>query len=248
MFLKKHHGCGLKRGGFMRVHQFRYNSDNFAYLLEAGGEALAIDGGAVDAILQKVADGGLHLAGVTATHGHPDHVQGNKTLAGRSGAPLLDHGELAAKGGLSLGGIFIRVFATPGHTLDSVCFFAEGCLIAGDTLFNGTVGNCFSGDLDAFFNSVGEILALPPATRVYAGHDYVREAVAFARSIEPENPFLDSFLSGMDPEHVYSLLEDEMRVNPYLRYNDPVMTKLLIRRGLAADTARARWHSIMELY
>ncbi|TYT74577.1 hydroxyacylglutathione hydrolase family protein [Desulfobotulus mexicanus] len=232
----------------MLVHQFRYNSDNFAYLLEEGGEALAIDGGAVDAILQKVSERGLHLVGVTATHGHPDHVQGNKGLAGQAGAPLLHHGELALKGGFHLGETFVRVFATPGHTLDSVCFFAEDCLIAGDTLFNGTVGNCFSGDLDAFFKSIEEILALPMTTRVYAGHDYVREAVAFAKSIEPENPFLDSFLSGIDPEHVYSLLKDEMRVNPYLRYNDPVMTKLLVSRGLAADTARARWHSIMELY
>ncbi|MDY0164018.1 hydroxyacylglutathione hydrolase family protein [Desulfobotulus sp.] len=232
----------------MKVHQFRYNGDNLAYLLEAGGEALAVDGGAVDAILHAVEKSGLRLVGITHTHDHPDHVQGSGALCARSGAPLLSHGALCAKGELSLGGERLAVLATPGHTLDSVCFVGEGFVISGDTLFNGTVGNCFSGDLDAFFHSMEKLLSLPGDTRIYAGHDYVKEAVAFARSIEPDNPHLEAYLAAWNPGHGFSTLEMELRVNPYLRYNDPVMTEILVRRGLPVDTALRRWYSLMEVY
>lgn len=232
----------------MQVHQFRYNGDNFAYLLEAGGEALAVDGGAVDALLKKVSEKGLRLLGVTHTHDHPDHVQGNAALSTRSGAPVLGHGELSEKGRFQLGGEMLRIWRTPGHTLDSVCFIGEGFLLSGDTLFNGTVGNCFSGDLDAFFRSVENLLTLPKETKVYAGHDYVREAMAFARSIEPENPHIQPYLEAWNPACGFSTLAQEVRVNPYLRYNDPVMTALLARRGLSVETPLKRWHSLMEVY
>ncbi len=44
----------------------------------------------------------------------------------------------------------IEVLDTPGHTDDSLSFSVDGCLITGDTLFNGTVGNCFSGTSGCF--------------------------------------------------------------------------------------------------
>ncbi|MCW7752564.1 MBL fold metallo-hydrolase [Desulfobotulus sp. H1] len=232
----------------MHVHQFRYNSDNLAYLVESGGEALVIDGGATDGIMRVIAERGLHLVGITHTHDHPDHVQGSRILCEQSGASLIHHLDLLADGGCALGGGRVLVLPTPGHTMDSVCFRAGNALISGDTLFNGTVGNCFSGDLDAFFESMERLMSLPPETRVYAGHDYLREAVAFARSIEPDNPFLEAFLAAWNPEHVLSTLADEMRVNPYLRYGDPVMKGLLQKRGLPVDTPLRCWYSLMEVY
>lgn len=253
LFLRKNTLAGLSenlfiKGGKMEVHQFRYNGDNLAYLLVSGKEALAVDGGAVEAISAMAEIKSLKIIGVTNTHDHPDHVQGNTALCRHLNATLLDHMELARKGSLSLGDESLKIMATPGHTLDSVCFCGEDFILSGDTLFNGTVGNCFSGDLDAFFDSIVQILALGPQTKVYAGHDYVRESVAFARSIEPDNPFLDIFLGEYDPYFVVSILEMEMKVNPYLRFDDPKMIALLENRGLPATTSRVRWHSLMEVY
>lgn len=236
------------KGGTVEVHQFRYNGDNLAYLLVSGKEALAVDAGSVDAICATVEQNGLTLVGVTNTHDHPDHTQGNAEICRRLNLSLLDHLALARKGEMVLGDESLKIMATPGHSLDSVCFAGSGFILTGDTLFNATVGNCFSGDLDAFFDSIVKILALPGETKVYAGHDYVREAIAFARSIEPDNPFLDSFLRGYDPSLVVSTLEMERKINPYLRFDDPKMIAILEARGLPAGSSRTRWHSLMEVY
>jgi hydroxyacylglutathione hydrolase len=141
----------------------------------------------------------------------------------------------------------IEVISTPGHTLDSVTFHASGRIITGDTLFNGTVGNCFSGDLAAFLASVKKLMALPENTVVYAGHDYVEYAMAFARIIEPDNPEIESYLKARDPNHVRSTLGQEMRVNPYLRFNDPQMIRILEKRGLPVATENERWNAIMSV-
>jgi hydroxyacylglutathione hydrolase len=148
---------------------------------------------------------------------------------------------------ITLDGGTIHVYHTPGHTLDSVTFNTDGRLLTGDTLFNGTVGNCFSGDLKAFYESIKQLMGLPETTVVYAGHDYVEYAMAFARVIEPANPEIDRFLEARDPGHVFSTLAGEFRVNPYLRFNDPGMIRILEEKGLPTASEYQRWESIMQL-
>ncbi len=231
----------------MKVHQFRYSADNLAYVIHADGPAMAVDGGATAAILDFVRDNRLDLKWVANTHGHPDHTLGTRELADQAGAAVLDHRDLAEKGAFRLGSAEIRVIATPGHTLDSVCYYTGNALISGDTLFNGTVGNCFSGDLEAFFRSIKRLMALPEETVVYAGHDYVRESMIFAKRLEPDNPDINDFLRRYDPGHVRSTMAEEKRINPHLRFNDDRMIALLRRKGLAAETESDRWRSIMEV-
>ena len=231
----------------MSIRQFRYAADNLGYVIYDGGAAMAVDGGAVADILRFVREKGLTLEMVTHTHGHPDHTMGARELADRSGAPLVDHRRLAEMGHVDLGGLSIRVLSTPGHTADSVTFVAGGALITGDTLFNGTVGNCFSGDMEGFLQSIRTLAGFPGGTIVYAGHDYVRESMTYARIIEPDNRSIGPYLERYDPAHVRSTLDDEFQVNPYLRYNTPSMMQRLQAAGLAVDTEFARWKGVMSL-
>lgn len=231
----------------MRIRQFRYAVDNFGYLLYGRRLALAIDGGAVDAICAFVERRSLTLAWVANTHRHPDHTTGNRALLAKSGATHLDMATLRRTPELQLEDERVEILQTPGHTDDAVTFFTGEALVTGDTLFNGTVGNCFSGDLEAFFRSIKRLCAFPPATRIYAGHDYVTAAMAFARQVEPANPAVDAFLKRYDPAHVYSSLAEEMEVNPYLRFNADSVVAALQRRGLAVDSEYARWQSLMSL-
>lgn len=231
----------------MEISQFRYSADNFSYVLYGKKDALVIDGGAVDAILSFAQTHDLKIRYVTNTHSHPDHTMGTQTLLERTGATYLDNDTLLRNGSIELEGEKIQVYHTPGHTRDSVCFHTGNMLISGDTLFNGTIGNCFSGDLDAFLRSVRKLMALPENTIVYAGHDYVRESVMFAKMLEPDNRELDSFLRHYDPGHVRSTMADELRVNPYLRFNDEHMIALLEKKGLRVGTEKERWHSLMSV-
>jgi glyoxylase-like metal-dependent hydrolase (beta-lactamase superfamily II) len=95
-----------------------------------------------------------HLASVLAaagsvplillTHGHPDHADGARRLHELTGAPVhaLDPAHRYGSEGLAEGavleaaGVQIQVWATPGHTADSLCFVLPG----GDPVRGGPGG------------------------------------------------------------------------------------------------------------
>lgn len=231
----------------LEIKQFFYGGDNLGYLLYTGTRAMAVDGGAVDDILAFVAESGLKLETVTNTHGHGDHTTGTRRLVKAAGASHLDPHRFADGHIIGLGGETITVRQTPGHTMDSVTFAADGFLVTGDTLFNGTVGNCFSGDLKAFHRSIRLLMEYPASTRIYAGHDYVAASLAFARHLTPENRAIDTYAARYDRDHVVSTLADEMAVNPYLRFNDPEIVRLLEAKGLPTGTEYQRWEGIMSI-
>jgi len=231
----------------LKVKQFRYHSDNLGYIVHGARDALAIDGGDPDAIFSYLRKTGLKLLLVTNTHDHPDHTTGNAALMKSPGAVLLTYSELLREKGISLEGEKIDLYITPGHTEDSVCFHAGNVLISGDTLFNGTIGNCFTGDLRKFYESIRKIMHLPGETIVYAGHDYVRDSMEFARKLEPENRSIGSFMRRYRHDHVFSTMEDERRINPYLRFNETGIINVLERLGLTRKTEWERWHSLMTI-
>lgn len=231
----------------MNLQQFPYSSDNFSYVLHGEHSAMAIDGGAVDAILDFVEKNRLRLTHVMHTHQHPDHTCGTRELMNRSGAALLDGAFLSGHATIELDGLTVRVHATPGHTEDSVTFQAGNFLITGDTLFNGTIGNCFSGDIKAFYNSIKFLMGFPGDTLVYAGHDYLKYAMSFTRLIEPDNPDIDPYLKSYNPAHVRSFLGDELKVNPYLRFNNSRFIEILKKKNLPVATEFQRWESVMSL-
>lgn len=231
----------------MKVKQFRYAFDNLGYVVYTQREAIAIDGGAVEQIHAFIREHGLILTYVTNTHSHADHTHGTWELAQKMNATYRDHKTIAKTGKIFLENQEIKVLHTPGHTSDSVSFYTGSCLIAGDTLFNGTVGNCFSGELDQFLKSIKLLLSYPDDTILYAGHDYVKASIAVAKQFEPHNPDLDCYLKDYDPDHVRSTLADERKVNPYLRFNQDSIIAILKGKGLPVDTENQRWSSVMTL-
>ncbi|MFB3925199.1 MAG: MBL fold metallo-hydrolase [Syntrophales bacterium] len=229
------------------VKQFRYAADNLGYLIYSASQAVVVDGGAFRDILSFIRSRNLDLLWISNTHSHADHMVGNRALLENSNARYLSYFDLLDMRLLELNGSSITVYRTPGHTVDSVCFRTGRFLLTGDTLFNGTVGNCFSGDLKIFFHSVKRIMTLPGDTVIYAGHDYVRDSMKFARRLDPDNPDIDSFMKKYEPGHVLSTLDDEFRINPYLRFNEERIVSLLKKRGLPVDTEWDRWKSLMSI-
>jgi hydroxyacylglutathione hydrolase len=231
----------------LKVKQFRYGEDNFGYLIYGAENALAVDGGATAEIIAFLGEHQLALKHVANTHDHLDHTSGNGALLAATHASLLTAADLPDGRQIPLDGNTIRVIHTPGHTADSRCFYTGKTLLGGDTLFNGTIGNCFSGDLEGFFQSIRKLMELPDETVVYAGHDYVKNSLAFARRLDPGNRAIGAFLRHYDRNHVFSTLADEKKINPYLRFNERNLVNLLAKLRLPRETEWERWQSLMSI-
>ena len=233
----------------MKIKQFRYASDNLGYLVYTDDRGIAVDAGAADDIAAFSAENGIEIICVTNTHTHGDHTAGNQVLLAKTGADFLDCRAFTQGQRIDIApGKGLEVLLTPGHTMDSVCFRGDGFIITGDTLFNATVGNCFSGDLDAFYRSLKMLMDLPEDTLVYAGHDYVDSSLAEAAAIEPDNPEIDRYRMKRGKDPVVSTIGDELAVNPYLRFNTPSIVRLLEERNLPCGTETERFTAMMEFF
>ncbi|MCM2283478.1 MAG: MBL fold metallo-hydrolase [Desulfobacula sp.] len=230
----------------MFIRQVKYSKDNLGYLVYSASEGIAIDAGGVEDILFFAEKNGIRIKYVSNTHSHQDHTPGNPALLKRTDARFIDCRQIHSDQVLKLDQEVLNIIPTPGHTEDSVTFKAEGFMVTGDTLFNGTVGNCFTGDLLSFFSSLKRLISFPDGTNIYGGHDYVLESMETAKAIEKDNPDIGEYMRKYDPLLIVSTLDDELRANPYIRFNAPSMINILKKRNLPANTEFERFKSIME--
>ncbi|MBX7249066.1 MAG: MBL fold metallo-hydrolase [Caulobacteraceae bacterium] len=81
---------------------------------------------------------------------------------------------------LPLGNLTIETIHTPGHTPACVSYRIGDAVFVGDTLFMPDYGTARAdfpgGDARTLYRSIQKILALPPETRVFVGHDYLPRA------------------------------------------------------------------------
>lgn len=148
---------------------------------EATREAVVIDPGD-EAKLILPALQGLKVKAIVLTHGHPDHFGAVAEVKKATGAPLLMNwddgwflkpdGQLNEGQEIAIGKTLIKVIATPGHSLGSVCLLVDDQLFSGDTLFADTYGRTDlpGGSEKAMQKSLRKLAALPIATPVYPGH------------------------------------------------------------------------------
>ncbi len=78
-----------------------------------------------------------------------------------------------------IGGMEARVIHTPGHTPACVTYLIGDAAFVGDTMFMPDYGTARAdfpgGDAATLYRSIRRILALPPQTRIFVGHDYLPE-------------------------------------------------------------------------
>ncbi len=232
----------------MLIKQFRYFSDNLGYLVFSDNEGIVIDAGGVDSILEFAQQNNIVIKYVTNTHFHPDHTSGNDELLEKTKATFIDCRKISSDQTIELGQEKLEVFATPGHTMDGVTFKTNDFIVTGDTLFNGTVGNCFSGDFKAFFKSIKRLILLPGTTKIYGGHDYVMESMQIAKTIEKDNLHIDEYIQHYNSALIVSTIDDELKVNPYVRFNAKSMISNLQKKNMPSQTEFDRFNSIMEIF
>jgi len=157
----------------------------------------------IEDLLAIIRKHNLQVKQIVITHAHIDHVGGAMKLRTATGAPILlnqndyallkmldvqaawigvatpgnveiDH-SLANGENVTAGSITASVLQTPGHTEGSICLYfpTEKKLIAGDTLFAGSIGRTDlpGGSYPKILRSLHDtVLALPDDTVVIPGH------------------------------------------------------------------------------
>jgi len=236
----------------MRVIPVACLKDNYAYLVVgAGREAIVIDPSEappVEAALQRE---GLSLQAIWVTHHHFDHVGGIEQLCATRGAmPVLgsaydlEHERVPRQtrglrqgDALELFGHAVSVLEIPGHTLGAIAYVMDGCVFSGDTLFVAGCGRVFEGSMAMMQASLAKLRALPAETALYCGHEYTVANLKFAAAIEPDSSAVKeraqwaSALRERGEPSVPSKLGDELRCNPFLRWDAPAVIAAARARG-----------------
>jgi len=156
--------------------------DNNVYVIAVGDEVAVVDGGSAEAdfVLETVGD--RKFTSIFQTHNHGDHTTVLRDIVSSTGATVYAHPDdklpvdaVAIGDGdtVTVGGVTLQVFHTPGHTPGGVCFLLEDHLFAGDTLFPGGPGNTSKDEkrFTQIMRSLDEkLFTLPDGTNVYPGH------------------------------------------------------------------------------
>lgn len=98
--------------------------------------------------------------------------------------------------------------------------------ILGDTLFLGGCGRFFEGTAAQMYEAlIGKLSQLPDDTKVYCGHEYSLQNLAFGAHVEPNNTDISDKIKWAEGQRetttptVPSTIGEEKLINPFMRVN-----------------------------
>lgn len=247
----------------LEIRQFPCRADNYGVLIHDGaaGVTAAIDTPSEAAVRGELAKIGWKLTHILTTHHHFDHVEGHGGLKRETGAVIYGPAKEAreipgidmpvAEGArIPFGAFEAQVIETPGHTPGHVTYYFpnalgdnRGVAFVGDTLFSVGCGRVMEGRHAEMWRSLEKLMALPPDTLIFCGHEYTQSNIKFALSVEPGNSALQSRKREVDALRqegkptLPTRLADELETNPFLRVRQPEIRQSL---GMGPDDADAK--------
>ncbi|MEM8824033.1 MAG: hydroxyacylglutathione hydrolase [Pseudomonadota bacterium] len=214
--------------------------DNYAFLFRSGDRVAVVDVPEAGPILAALKARGWILTDILLTHHHWDHVDGVADLVAATGAkvwgaaadahrlPPLDHA-VAPGDSIRIGAEKGHVIDVSGHTIGHIAFLFDGVAFTGDSLMASGCGRLFEGSAEQMHASLGQFADLPGNTLIASGHEYTANNLAFAASLEPENPGITYRIAEVekfrseDKPSVPSTLDTERNTNPFLRAHVPAL-------------------------
>ena len=219
----------------MQVHPIRALSTNYIWTVCTAEQTIVVDPGEAKPVRDFLYNNRRNCDVILVTHHHQDHTGGIRQLQKHYPqcqvyGPCLKHINITCQDISTLKEKKIpqlkqkvAIMHTPGHTQDHLCYYIDGKLFCGDTLFSAGCGRLLEGSAESLYHALETIKKLPQDTILYPAHEYTLDNIQFALTIEPENETLVAH-----KKHVEKLLKEgkpslptslelELNINPFLR-------------------------------
>lgn len=232
------------------IHQFQDPRVGITYgfLLHSPdhNKTLGFDVGRARPLLDLLEQKGWQLDELWITHHDFDHTDGLMevklatdclvTGPKHQTKPIVGLDRLVEDGDeLIFAGCKATVIHAPGHTNDMLNYhFADlGICFVGDVLFPLGCGRVKEGTPADMWSSLQKLMQMPKKTLIYSCHEYAEGNARFALSVEPNNKAINAYYENIKEQAeketptVPSLLEAELKANPFLRSHDPELRNAL---------------------
>lgn len=215
--------------------------DNYMYLIidKTTRDAAIIDPVDPERVIAAVEREKVNLKQVLTTHHHWDHAGGNTKLVQTFKSHLDVYGgddriesltnKVKHNDTFKIGMLNVECLHTPCHTTGHICYNVtsndnESAVFTGDTLFLGGCGRFFEGTPTQMYSALINILSkLPDETKVFCGHEYSLQNLAFGAHVEPNNVEIQEKIKWAKQQReenqptVPSTIGEEKRINPFMR-------------------------------
>lgn len=227
--------------------------DNYIWLIHNGVEAIVVDPGDPEIVVETLTRLKLKLLSILITHYHHDHIDGVAMLitkypavsvyAPKQEQYAFSHIPVSEPDTIECETLHLKfsILDLPGHTLGHIAYYApisdqHHLLFCGDTLFGAGCGRLFEGSPEQMLASLEKLAALPSDTQVYCAHEYTLHNLNFALTLEPNN--LDLIerklktirLRDLQQPSMPSTIGLELTTNPFLRcYSTEIQSSVQLK-------------------
>ncbi|NQY42492.1 MAG: hydroxyacylglutathione hydrolase, partial [Legionellales bacterium] len=179
--------------------------DNFVWTIKKHNDSscICIDPGEASPVINFLEENNLNLDSILITHHHFDHTGGidelYKKYRPKIYVPSISIYPKAIlvkeEDAVIVNDLTFKVLNTPGHTLDHVIYVLDKNIFTGDTLFSGGCGRIFEGTYEMMYQSLQKICAFPNEYKIFCGHEYTKENLEFALTIDEKNVAITKLLT-----------------------------------------------------
>lgn len=188
----------------MDINLVKAFSDNYIWIIEEGTEAVVVDPGEAEQVMDYLEEKQLQLNSILLTHNHDDHIGGVQKISAKypdasiygpkETEDIADH--IVVDGdSFNLLGKNVQVLKTGGHTEGHISFLMDNVLFCGDALFSAGCGRVFTKDYQAQYDALQKFKQLDDEVQVYAAHEYTQTNLRFAHSMQPSNTAVSEALN-----------------------------------------------------